>query len=128
MGWAEPPRLHAIRSGGSGLLPKSESARESTIEFAASFYKIPALMTYRVRCGKANCRCARGAGHGPYAFLHWRDRTGKQCRRYVRASDVAAVQHIIEKRRAHRNAERLAKRVAVLERRMILRELREWFR
>ena len=74
----------------------------STIELAESFYKIPALMVYRVRCGRANCRCADGIGHGPYAFLHWRDDSGRQCRRYVRVADLEAVRAIIGKRRAER--------------------------
>lgn len=33
----------------------------------------------RVRCGKARCRCARGALHGPYAYtIHEKDRERKE--------------------------------------------------
>jgi hypothetical protein len=90
---------------------------QSTIELAESFYKIPALMVYRVRCGKANCHCADGAGHGPYAFLHWRDGMGRQRRRYVRGADVEAVRAIISTRRAERQ-----------ERRQEAQEARAWLR
>lgn len=39
------------------------------------------------RCGKPSCRCARGARHGPYVYLRWRE-GGRQRRRYVRAADA----------------------------------------
>ncbi len=32
------------------------------------------VMTYRlqrVKCGKPNCRCAKGEGHGPYWYAYW---------------------------------------------------------
>jgi hypothetical protein len=34
------------------------------------------------RCGKPTCRCCRGLLHGPYAYLHRRDR-GSQKKTYV---------------------------------------------
>jgi hypothetical protein len=40
------------------------------------------------RCGKPTCRCADGAGHGPYAYF--RPRTPGRAR-YVPANLVAAV-------------------------------------
>lgn len=30
------------------------------------------IVTERVRCGKPNCRCARGELHGPYHYRRWR--------------------------------------------------------
>ena len=44
------------------------------------------------RCGKANCRCARGALHGPYWVRRWWEH-GKQRKAYVprdRIVEVAA--------------------------------------
>lgn len=32
--------------------------------------------TYRnewIRCGKPSCRCAEGAGHGPYTYKYWKE-------------------------------------------------------
>lgn len=46
---------------------------------------IPAGAHYQletVRCSKPSCRCATGAGHGPYWFAYWTERT-RRCKRYV---------------------------------------------
>ena len=87
--------------------------RVSTIEFVRSCHKVPALITYRVRCGSPGCRCAGEVGHGPYWFLRWRDRTGKHCRRYVRLTDVEAVRSTIAERRAERTRARFEARAAL---------------
>ena len=100
------------------------SSRVSTTDLAKTFYKIPALMIYRVRCGKANCHCVEGAGHGPYAFLHWRDGGGRQRRRYVRAADLECVRAIISDRRAERHRARCEE----AEARAWLRQLRALLR
>lgn len=36
----------------------------------------------RVRCGKANCKCTKGALHGPYWYGYWSE-GGKTKSRYV---------------------------------------------
>ena len=51
----------------------------------------------RVRCGKTNCRCARGEPHT--AYYHAWDTDGVRFRRYVRKADVAQVRAACE---AHR--------------------------
>ena len=99
------------------------SARLSTIEFAKTFHKTPALVSYRGRCGKAGCRCARGEGHGPYWFLRWRE-GARQRRRFVKADELDAVRAIIELRRRADHAERLALLLA----RTGLREVNQWLR
>ena len=43
-----------------------------------------------VRCGKPNCRCARGELHGPYLYRRWRE-AGRQRRSYVRLAGAAQV-------------------------------------
>ena len=43
-----------------------------------------------VRCGKAQCRCAQGARHGPYFRRFWRQH-GRTYKQYVRRADVEAV-------------------------------------
>src|SRR5688572_12826738 len=42
----------------------------------------------RIRCGRANCRCARGARH--IAHYHVSYNGGRRFRRYVRRADVVA--------------------------------------
>ena len=79
----------------------------SSLEVAETLYKTPALVCHRVRCGKPNCRCAAGEGHGPYHFLLWRE-GAIQRRRYVRREEVAAVRAALERRRRQRAAERFA--------------------
>jgi hypothetical protein len=92
----------------------------STLEVAKTCHKIPALLSYRVRCSKANCRCASGEAHGPYWFLRWREQSGRHRRRYVRAADVESVRAIISLRRA----EREEARIEAAEARIWLRQLR----
>lgn len=44
----------------------------------------------RVKCGKANCRCARGELHGPYYYrFTWAD--NKRVKSYVKREDVQAI-------------------------------------
>ncbi len=76
-----------------------------TRKLAETFHKTPALVSYRVRCGKSGCRCATDERHGPYWFLHWREGS-VQRRRYVRQSDVPTVEAIITRRRVADRAAR----------------------
>lgn len=43
------------------------------------------------RCGRDNCCCTRGLLHGPYYNLYYRE-NGRLRKRYVRKSDVKAMQ------------------------------------
>ncbi len=95
----------------------------STLEFAETFHKTPALVCHRVRCGKPACRCAAGEGHGPYWFLRWRE-DGVQRRRYVRQADVAAVGAVIARRQRDEREARRAVAAALAD----LRRLRTWLR
>ncbi len=91
---------------GAPEVAHGRSSPYSATETAETLYKTPALVSHRVRCGKSTCRCATGKGHGPYAFLYWRE-GAKQRRRYVPATEVEAVQVIVEGRRAAERADRL---------------------
>ena len=95
----------------------------SVLELAETLYKTPALVAHRVRCGKPGCRCAAGAGHGPYHFLVWRE-GGRQRRRYVRQADLEAVRAAVARRRADDLAARLARLLALED----LREVEAWLR
>ena len=47
------------------------------------------VATVRIRCGKANCRCARGARH--VAHYHVMYYSGVRSRKYVRRNQLAEV-------------------------------------
>jgi hypothetical protein len=95
----------------------------SSLEIAKTLYKTPCLVSHRVRCGKPNCRCASGEGHGPYWFLHWRQ-GGIQRRCYVRQTDVDAVRSAIDRRHWLDRERRLLLATSRAE----LREMRRWLR
>jgi len=42
------------------------------------------------KCGKFNCRCARGQLHGPYYYRHWRE-NGRQRKAYVARQQLEGV-------------------------------------
>jgi hypothetical protein len=50
-----------------------------------------------VRCGKQNCKCARGELHGPY-YYHFVRIKGVLVKRYVKAKDVAQVRAACQER------------------------------
>ena len=51
------------------------------------------------RCGKPNCRCARGYLHGPFFYRRWRQ-GGRQKKAYVPRENVAGVLGAIARRQA----------------------------
>ena len=59
------------------------------------------LQAQRVRCGKANCRCARGELHDGYYYFFSRI-GGRQFKVYVRRADVPAVRAVIQTRAVQR--------------------------
>jgi Family of unknown function (DUF6788) len=69
------------------LLPK-------ILEMAAT---TGSLQIQRVRCGKANCKCARGHLHEGYYFF-WSTPGGVR-KRYVRRADVPLVRAVVERRK-----------------------------
>jgi hypothetical protein len=103
----------------------AKSADCSVIEFAKTCHKIPALLSYRTRCGKPTCHCATGLGHGPYWYLRWRGRNGTHHHRYVRAGALDEVRQILTKRRIECQAARRAAFAARLWLRSNSRILRE---
>ncbi len=42
------------------------------------------------KCGKSNCRCARGELHGPYYYRFWWE-GGRQRKSFIRGSEVEQV-------------------------------------
>lgn len=58
-----------------------------------------ALVPEYKRCGKSNCRCARGQLHGPYYYRRWRDAGGRQRKQYVRRGQSEQVRAALGKAR-----------------------------
>jgi hypothetical protein len=54
-----------------------------------------------VRCGRPNCRCARGSLHGPYFYRFWRE-GGRLRKEYVPRPDVERVRAQCQARRQAR--------------------------
>jgi len=92
--------------------------------FAQTCHKTPALISYRVRCGKRNCRCAEGALHGPYWFLRWRSGV-TQRRRYVKRDEVIEVARIVQERTQAERRARTERRMAAIQLRQAFRMCRE---
>ncbi len=60
----------------------------------------------RVRCGKSNCKCARGAPHTAYYYFASRD--GKLCKFYIRKDELAGFSCLLEQSIAERKRRRQA--------------------
>jgi hypothetical protein len=54
-----------------------------------------------VRCGRPNCRCARGQLHGPYSY-HFARENGRLRKRYVRQAEVEGVRAACQARQRQR--------------------------
>ena len=61
----------------------------------------------RVRCGRRQCRCARGQLHGPYHYRFWRQ-GGRLRKEYVRPDDLERVRAACDARRREWGAIRAA--------------------
>jgi hypothetical protein len=70
-----------------------------------------------VRCGRSNCRCARGQLHGPYFYRFWRE-GGKLKKAYVRPAELEQVRAQCDARRKQRQRQaaglQLWRKMAVL--------------
>ncbi len=79
------------------------------------------LQAERKRCGRDNCHCATGLGHGPYRRRYWRE-NGRRYRQYVKPDDVEAVEAALaEWRRLHPPV--WSARCSLAKLRRLLREL-----
>lgn len=65
--------------------------------------KAAAVCHQWVRCGRACATCAEKPGHGPYAYLFWREQ-GRLYKAYVPPDEVMAMRKLLEDRRAERRS------------------------
>ncbi len=77
-----------------------------------------------VRCGRPNCRCARGELHGPYYYRFWRE-DGRLRKAYIKQADLAAVRAACEAERQFLRAGRLAHALGQQDWRRLIALLRE---
>ena len=73
----------------------------------------------RVRCGKQNCKCARGETHSAYYFFT--RRCGKLVKIYIRKADVEAFSELVN----FASVERTQRRQSARSSRALLKRLRE---
>jgi len=77
------------------------------------------LYVQSVRCGKKNCKCARGETHSAYYFFTRRN--GKLAKFYVRKADVEAFSKLVDAAKV----EQAHKRASAQSSRELLKRLRE---
>jgi hypothetical protein len=83
-----------------------ESRETKTANLSTKIEPLPGAIDARfVRCGKANCKCAKGNLHGPYYVRRWRE-YGKRCSKYVKKGDVFAMKVAVETYRRQRKEQR----------------------
>ena len=78
------------------------------------------LMAQYKRCGRVNCRCARGIKHGPFFYHVWYVQ-GIRYKSYVKKADFDRINAGIEAFRAQRREQHQAD----AELRTMLREVKE---
>lgn len=69
------------------------------------------LLAQEIKCGKPNCKCARGFLHGPYFYRVW-NVGGSRYKEYVRNSDLPAVMEGINEYRKQQAIARATNEVA----------------
>ncbi len=77
------------------------------------------LYCQRVRCGKANCKCARGETHTGYYFFARQH--GKLIKQYIRKAEVEAFANIVNQSRELK----AEKRISTKQSNELLKRLRE---
>ncbi len=77
------------------------------------------LYLQQVRCGKQNCKCARGETHSAYYFFTRRNE--KLVKFYVRKADVAAFSELVDAA----GVERAQRRQSAQSSKALLKRLRE---
>ncbi|HRH43842.1 MAG TPA: hypothetical protein PKY82_19580 [Pyrinomonadaceae bacterium] len=81
------------------------------------------IQVRRVRCGKANCKCAKGEKH--QSFYHVWYSNGKRYQKYIRQSKVENIQNACITQRKVRKSEREKTKATWGTLRQIREQLRE---
>ena len=104
-------RLRACDVKAKDVTPRENGSRRCAAKKSAEMLpkilslaaRSGSLQTQRVKCGKGNCKCARGELHDGYSYFFWR--LGRcQLKWYVRREDAPAVRAAIAERVRRRRA------------------------
>lgn len=85
------------------ILPQNvkgeETAQNNSEKMARKIVPLSGyLLAQKIKCGRPNCKCARGDLHGPYFYYVWR--LGRyRHKEYVKSHDLAFVRAGIEQHR-----------------------------
>ncbi len=77
------------------------------------------------KCGKSNCKCAKGQLHGTY-YYHFVRVDGKLKKRYLKASEVEQIQIACLERREKEKVQRARQRAGWKQLRELRSEIREF--
>jgi hypothetical protein len=77
-----------------------------------------------IRCGKPNCKCARGELHGPY-FYHFTRVNGSLTKRYIKAIEVSHIRAACSARRKEERQRREVNRINIRQLVKAISQLRE---
>jgi hypothetical protein len=77
-----------------------------------------------IRCGKPNCKCARGQLHGAY-YYHFVRVGGRLRKRYLKPDEVEAVKAACQVRRGYERSKRNETRQAYQSVRELIARLRQ---
>ena len=95
-------------------MKRARESRETKIEKTGT--KIEPLAgdvnARMVRCGKPNCKCAKGELHGPYYVRRWRE-FGQRRSKYVKKADVLTAKVAVETYRRQRKEQRQSWQLAM---------------
>lgn len=80
-----------------------------------------------VRCGRSNCKCAKGQLHGPYYVRFWREFGGRR-RKYVKKGDLDRILKGCEARKENQREMRNLVKEINQAGKPILRMIREMLR
>ena len=90
-----------------------ETPRIKSANLSTKIEPLPGAVDARfLRCGKPNCKCAKGDLHGPY-FVYRVRMYGQRRSKYVKKADVLAVKLAVEAGRAERKRVRQELREAI---------------
>jgi hypothetical protein len=93
--------------------PKQERAKTKIQNSLPKIEPLPgAVCVQWKRCGKPNCRCARGELHGAY-FYHFFYVDGKLRKKYVKKADVSRIKAAVETNKQQQQQSRRELQVAI---------------
>src|SRR5437763_4927106 len=117
-------RLYRSEKDSCGKKREGKSAMKNKSENLLPKMLPGAVCRQMIRCGKSNCKCARGQLHGAY-YYHFVRVGGRLRKRYLNPHDVDAVKAACQARREDERARRIETHQAQQSFRELVTRLRE---